>query len=135
MVSDTVNDAPAKGRASLGIDMGAIGRDAAVKTVDVALMPDDIAKLPWLVRRSRATLRIIQQDIGSLVAVKLLFARLTVAGLASLWGAIAANVGAPLLVVMNGLCLRGGGETTAAPSPTAPLAPAGTGQPVLATQG
>ncbi|WP_198384090.1 hypothetical protein [Roseomonas sp. KE2513] len=135
MVRDTVNDASAKGRASLGIAMGAIGRDAAVKTADVALMPDDIAKLPWLVRRSRATLRIIQQDIGSLVAVKLLFARLTAAGLASLSGAIAAKVGAPLLVVLDGLRLLGGGETTAAHPPMAPLAPAGTGRPVLATQG
>ncbi|MFK4046251.1 hypothetical protein ACI2KH_14950 [Roseomonas mucosa] len=135
MVSDGVNDAPANGRASLGIAMGLIGRDAAVETAGAALMPDDIAKLPWLVRRSRATLRIIQQDIGFSVAVKLLFARLTAAGLASLSGAIAANVGAPLLVVLDGLRLLGGGKTTATPPPTAPLAPAGTGQRVLATQG
>ncbi|MHB0672176.1 hypothetical protein [Roseomonas mucosa] len=135
MVGGGVDDAPAKARASLGIAMGAIGSDAAFKMADVALMPDDVAKLPWLVRRSRATLRLFQQDIGFLVAVKLLFARLTAAGLASLSGAIAANVGAPLLVVLDGLRLLGGGETTAAPPPMAPLAPAGTGRPVLATQG
>lgn len=133
MVGGGVDDAPAKARASLGISMGAIGSHAAFKMAYVALMPDDIAKLPWLVRRSRATLRLFQQNIGFLVAMKLLFARLTAAGLASPSGAIAASVGAPLLVVLGGLRLLGGGETTATPRPTAPLAPVDTGRPVLAT--
>ena len=71
----------------------------------VALMQDDLSRLPWLIRHSRATLAIIRQNIGFSLAVKLVFVGLTLLGLASLWGAIAADVGASLLVVLNGLRL------------------------------